>query len=163
MCGASRRALAPPSSSNPQPRHNSGAKVGSEEPPDRGSSSPARTPHGAPSHMKPPSAASMRGGPAPPPRAPVPPTTRRVKRAHGPGPYRRHCWKDDRSTSGTYDAVSVTAAPSETKTKAGGTRFTRALLRRDGHPKSRANLFPVQCERARMPSERISKKLAHES
>ena len=59
LCGASRRALAPPSSSNPRLRRTLGVEVGGEESPGRGDSSQPRAPQEAPGQINPPKAGLM--------------------------------------------------------------------------------------------------------
>ena len=85
LCGASRRALAPPSSSNPQPRRTSSAEVRGEESPDRGDSSRPRAPQEPQVERTRLRQVRCVGAPRPPPRPLAPPTAR--ERARGLGPF----------------------------------------------------------------------------
>ena len=84
LCGASKRALAPPSSSNPQPRRNRSVEVRGEESPDRGDSSRPRTQKELRADRTRLRRVRCVGAPRPPPRPLAPPTAREWARGLGP-------------------------------------------------------------------------------
>ena len=131
LCGASRRALAPPSSSIPQPRRIRSVEVRGEESPDRGNSSRPRAPQEAPGRTNPPKAGSMRGGPLPSPTILAPPTARpSSEQTRGPGHFyseppgaTQRCAGHPRQTPGALIVQPHSGPKSQARGRTGASLF----------------------------------------